>query len=123
MEERRYQPGESIIVEGGPGDFFYVTGSGELEVRHETLYLKGGVVAYHFYGGNHSIFWLELDLKKVQPHCSKCAHLAHLAANHVALWVTVLRLPGTSSHTFKTCGAFWNSFSPTAPWVNMKLEL
>lgn len=33
MEEKRYQPGDAVINEGGPGDFFYVTGSGELEVR------------------------------------------------------------------------------------------
>ncbi|CAM9090499.1 unnamed protein product [Ectocarpus fasciculatus] len=32
MEERRYQSGDAVIEEGGPGDFFYVTGSGELEV-------------------------------------------------------------------------------------------
>lgn len=34
MEERRFQSGEFVIEEGGPGDFFYVTGSGELEVRY-----------------------------------------------------------------------------------------
>lgn len=33
MEERRFQSGDAVIEEGGPGDFFYVTGSGELEVR------------------------------------------------------------------------------------------
>lgn len=33
MEERRFQSGNAVIEEGGPGDFFYVTGSGELEVR------------------------------------------------------------------------------------------
>lgn len=33
MEERRYQSGDAVIEEGGPGDFFYVTGSGELEVH------------------------------------------------------------------------------------------
>lgn len=33
MEEKRYEPGSYIIKEGGPGDYFYVTGSGELEVR------------------------------------------------------------------------------------------
>lgn len=32
MEERRFQSGDAVIEEGGPGDFFYVTGSGELEV-------------------------------------------------------------------------------------------
>lgn len=32
MEERRFEPGGCVIKEGGPGDFFYVTGSGELEV-------------------------------------------------------------------------------------------
>lgn len=33
MEGKRYEPGSYIIKEGGPGDYFYVTGSGELEVR------------------------------------------------------------------------------------------
>lgn len=39
MEERRFQSGDAVIEEGGPGDFFYVTGSGELEVRapHEHV--------------------------------------------------------------------------------------
>lgn len=37
MEERRYQSGDAVIEEGGPGDFFYVTGSGELEVRRVCL--------------------------------------------------------------------------------------
>lgn len=33
MEQRRFDPGAVVINEGGPGDFFYVTGSGELEVK------------------------------------------------------------------------------------------
>lgn len=33
MEEKRYQSGDAVINEGGPGDFFYVTGSGELQVQ------------------------------------------------------------------------------------------
>lgn len=33
MEERRFQSGDAVIEEGAAGDFFYVTGSGELEVR------------------------------------------------------------------------------------------
>lgn len=37
MEERRYQSGDTVIEEGGPGDFFYVTGSGELQVRVYSL--------------------------------------------------------------------------------------
>lgn len=37
MEERRFQSGDAVIEEGGPGDFFYVTGSGELEVRVRCL--------------------------------------------------------------------------------------
>ncbi|CAM9327250.1 unnamed protein product [Laminaria digitata] len=32
MEEKRYLSGDAVINEGGPGDFFYVTGSGELQV-------------------------------------------------------------------------------------------
>ncbi|CAM9895795.1 unnamed protein product [Ascophyllum nodosum] len=32
MEEKRYGPGSAVIQEGGPGDYFYITGSGELEV-------------------------------------------------------------------------------------------
>lgn len=40
MEERRYQSGDAVIQEGGPGDFFYVTGSGELEVRIHDLARK-----------------------------------------------------------------------------------
>lgn len=38
MEEKRFQPGEAVIEEGGPGDFFYVTGSGELEVPSGVRY-------------------------------------------------------------------------------------
>lgn len=34
MEEKRYLSGDAVINEGGPGDFFYVTGSGELQVQH-----------------------------------------------------------------------------------------
>lgn len=36
MEGKRYEPGSYIIKEGGAGDYFYVTGSGELEVRCES---------------------------------------------------------------------------------------
>lgn len=32
MEEKRFEPGDLVIKEGGAGDYFYVTGSGELEV-------------------------------------------------------------------------------------------
>ena len=37
MEERRFQSGDAVIEEGGPGDFFYVTGSGELEVKAQLV--------------------------------------------------------------------------------------
>lgn len=48
MEERRYQSGDAVIEEGGPGDFFYVTGSGELEVHiHMALSeFNTGLVTY-----------------------------------------------------------------------------
>lgn len=44
MEERRFQSGDAVIEEGGPGDFFYVTGSGELEVAHVLLTCFGAIL-------------------------------------------------------------------------------
>lgn len=37
MEERRFESGDAVIEEGATGDFFYVTGSGELEVNTRTV--------------------------------------------------------------------------------------
>lgn len=37
MEERRFEPGDAVIKEGATGDFFYVIGSGELEVNTRTV--------------------------------------------------------------------------------------
>lgn len=66
MEERRFQSGDAVIEEGGPGDFFYVTGSGELEVR-----VAPKIISFHgpttFEAKCTEVLWPSRQLATVLP--------------------------------------------------------